>query len=109
MIVRLCLRLALTCVRNNRHQCQASFNYDTSSTLARAVPVRARVTAVLSKQKDHPDCSAVVFKLLSGCPLHGAQYLRTIQPVRLVWRAHLLPFPISANLAFLQGPSARRA
>jgi hypothetical protein len=59
------------------------------------------------KQKRHPDCSAMAFKLLPDCPLRWAQYFITLQSVLHVMRAPLLPFLVSANLAFPQGPSAQ--
>ena len=44
--------------------------------------------------------------LLLGCPLHRTQYLLTLQPILHVGRAHLLSFPVNANLLFPQGSSA---
>ena len=40
-------------------------------------------------------------------PVAQAQYFLTLQPILHVGRAHLLSFPVSADLAFLQGSSAR--
>ena len=59
------------------------------------------------KQKHHPTYAAAVFMLLLGCLLHQAQYLLTLQPILHVGRARLLSFPVSANLSFPQGSSAR--
>jgi hypothetical protein len=62
-----------------------------------------------AKYQRHPGKPAVALVLPSDCPLRWAQYLRTLQPVLHVGRARLLPLLVGANLAFPQGPSARRA
>jgi len=41
----------------------------------------------VNKQKHQPDCSALVFLLLSDCSLHWAQYFITLQSVLHVVRA----------------------
>ena len=45
------------------------------------VPEPAAIGIELKKQKNHPDKSAVVFKLLPDCPLRWAQYLSPLQSV----------------------------
>jgi hypothetical protein len=42
----------------------------------------AELLAKVSKQKDGPDKSASVFKILPDCPLRWAQYLSLLQSVR---------------------------